>query len=73
MVPPAPLLIDGSTGEGGGQLVRVAVALSAVTGRAIKIVNIRANRTKSRPVGKRGSVQATGGAFFCTLTNSICR
>ncbi|KAL2106707.1 hypothetical protein VUR80DRAFT_6326 [Thermomyces stellatus] len=63
MVPPAPLLIDGSTGEGGGQLVRVAVALSAVTGRAIKIVNIRANRTKSRPVGKRGSVQATGGGL----------
>lgn len=59
-----PLLIDGNTGEGGGQLVRMGVALSAVTGRAIKIVNIRANRMKSRPVGKRGSVQATGGSCF---------
>lgn len=58
------LLLDGSTGEGGGQLVRIAVALSAVTGRAIEVENIRANRTKSRPVGKRGSVQVTGGSFM---------
>lgn len=63
MAPHSPLLIDGNTGEGGGQLVRMAVALSAVTGRAIKIVNIRANRTRSRPVGKRGSVQVTGGSL----------
>lgn len=47
-------------------MVRMAVALSAVTGRAIKIVNIRANRAKSRPVGKRGSVQVTGGSFFAS-------
>ena len=38
------LEIDGSYGEGGGQLVRTAVALSAVTGKDIKIVNIRKNR-----------------------------
>lgn len=36
--------IDGSYGEGGGQLVRTAVALSAVTGKAIKVTNIRKNR-----------------------------
>jgi len=36
--------IDGSYGEGGGQIVRTAVALSAVTGRPIEIINIRANR-----------------------------
>ena len=36
--------IDGSHGEGGGQLVRTAVALSAVTGKAIRIVNARAKR-----------------------------
>lgn len=36
--------IDGSYGEGGGQLVRTAVALSAVTGKAVKIRNIRKNR-----------------------------
>lgn len=38
------LEIDGSYGEGGGQLVRTAVALSAITGRGIKITKIRKNR-----------------------------
>lgn len=36
--------IDGSYGEGGGQLVRTAVAVAAVTGVALRIVNIRARR-----------------------------
>jgi RNA 3'-terminal phosphate cyclase (ATP) len=36
--------IDGSYGEGGGQLVRTAVALSAVTGKEVKVKNIRKNR-----------------------------
>ena len=36
--------IDGSYGEGGGQVVRTAVALSSVTGEEIKITNIRKNR-----------------------------
>ena len=38
------LEIDGSYGEGGGQLVRTAVALSAVTGSGIRITKIRKNR-----------------------------
>ncbi len=38
------LEIDGSYGEGGGQLVRTAVALSAVTGREIRVTKIRKNR-----------------------------
>ncbi|MFP4654938.1 MAG: RNA 3'-terminal phosphate cyclase [Methanohalobium sp.] len=36
--------IDGSYGEGGGQIVRTAVALSAATGKNIKIHSIRKNR-----------------------------
>lgn len=36
--------IDGSFGEGGGQILRTAVSLSAVTGEPVKISNIRANR-----------------------------
>jgi RNA 3'-phosphate cyclase len=38
--------IDGSYGEGGGQILRMSVALSAVTGKDVKIVNIRAGRKK---------------------------
>lgn len=40
------LEIDGSYGEGGGQILRTTIALSAVTGRAIYIKNIRAKRPK---------------------------
>ncbi len=38
--------IDGSYGEGGGQIIRTAVALSAVTGTEVTISNIRTNRPK---------------------------
>ena len=38
------ITIDGSYGEGGGQIVRTALALSCVTGRAVQITNVRANR-----------------------------
>jgi RNA 3'-terminal phosphate cyclase (ATP) len=40
------LHIDGSIGEGGGQIVRTALALSLVTGTPFEITNIRANRRK---------------------------
>lgn len=38
--------IDGSTGEGGGQLLRTAVALSAITGRQLRVFRIRARRER---------------------------
>jgi RNA 3'-phosphate cyclase len=40
------LEIDGAYGEGGGQLLRTAVALAAVTGREIAVRNIRIKRDK---------------------------
>jgi RNA 3'-terminal phosphate cyclase (ATP) len=39
--------IDGSFGEGGGQIVRTAVALSALTGKDVRITKIRQGRPKS--------------------------
>jgi RNA 3'-phosphate cyclase len=38
--------LDGGRGEGGGQILRSALALSALTGRPFKLVNVRANRPK---------------------------
>ena len=38
------LIIDGSKGEGGGQILRTALGLSAITSRAFRLVNIRAMR-----------------------------
>ncbi len=38
--------IDGSQGEGGGQILRTALALSMVTGRPFEIVNLRAGRKR---------------------------
>jgi RNA 3'-terminal phosphate cyclase (ATP) len=38
------LKVDGSYGEGGGQILRSIVSLSAITGKAIEVTNIRAKR-----------------------------
>ena len=40
------LRIDGSQGEGGGQVLRTSLSLSALTGRPFRIENIRANRSR---------------------------
>ena len=38
--------IDGSQGEGGGQIIRSALALAAVTGKPFTVYNVRAGRKK---------------------------
>ncbi len=38
------VVIDGSYGEGGGQVLRMALALSAILGEPVKVENIRAGR-----------------------------
>lgn len=48
--------LDGRTGEGGGQVVRIASCLAALTGVALKIENVRGNR----PGKNRGGNLHTG-------------
>jgi RNA 3'-terminal phosphate cyclase (ATP) len=43
-------ILDGSQGEGGGQIVRTALTLSCITGQPVHIENIRAGRS---PAGLR--------------------
>ena len=40
------VVIDGSMGEGGGQVLRTALGLSLVTGRAVRVEKIRAGRRR---------------------------
>jgi len=56
----AMIEIDGASGEGGGQVLRSALALSMVTGRSFRIVNIRAGRR--RPGLMRQHLTAVGAA-----------
>jgi RNA 3'-terminal phosphate cyclase (ATP) len=39
-------VLDGSRGEGGGQILRTALTLSLLTGQSFRMVKIRANRDK---------------------------
>jgi RNA 3'-terminal phosphate cyclase (ATP) len=54
------VVIDGSAGEGGGQIVRTALALALLTGSALTIRNIRANR--SNPGLRAQHLAAIGAA-----------
>ncbi len=67
------IIIDGSQGEGGGQIIRSSLALSLVTGRSFEIYNIRAGRKKPglmrqhltavRAAGAIGNAQLEGDAI----------
>lgn len=62
------IIIDGSEGEGGGQMVRNACALSLITGEPFQITNIRAKRSK--PGLMRQHVTAVEAA--CVIGNAEC-
>lgn len=65
------MLIDGSYGEGGGQILRTSVALSAVSGKPVEIKNIRKGRPK--PGLSAQHVRAVEGlARICDAEVSGC-
>jgi RNA 3'-terminal phosphate cyclase (ATP) len=78
--------IDGSYGEGGGQILRSAIAGSAITGRGVKIRNIRKNRPRpglgvqhiksielaARMTGARVEGLAPGSTAITFLPGPIC-
>ena len=67
------IVIDGSMGEGGGQILRSALTLSLVTGKTIRITDIRAGRKKpglrpqhlaaARAAAAIGQARLTGDAL----------
>ncbi len=62
------ITIDGSEGEGGGQIVRNSCALSLVTGEPFRITRIRAKRSK--PGLMRQHVTAVEAA--CVISGAEC-
>ena len=46
------ITIDGSTGGGSGQVLRTSLGLSLVTGKPLRIENIRAGRSKAVDEGR---------------------
>ena len=68
--------IDGSRGEGGGQILRSSLALALLTGRRVRLTRIRAGRAKPglaaqhlasvRAAARVGSAHVTGDALGAT-------
>ncbi len=58
------IVLDGSQGEGGGQIVRSAVTLSCITGAAVRIEKVRAGR-KTRGLRPQHVAAVRAAAELC--------
>ncbi|QQG49446.1 MAG: RNA 3'-terminal phosphate cyclase [archaeon] len=64
--------VDGSRGEGGGQILRTAVAFSAIVGKPVRVSKVRAGREV--PGLKRqhaSSLRVLSEVFDCTLGGAV--
>lgn len=66
------LIVDGSLGEGGGQVLRTALALSVHTRTPIRVVDIRAGRAKPGLLRQhRCAVQAAAAISDAEVTGDV--
>jgi RNA 3'-terminal phosphate cyclase (ATP) len=61
------ITLDGSRGEGGGQILRTALSLSMITGQPFTIKNIRAGRPKPGLM-RQHMAAVTAAATICNAT-----
>jgi len=65
------IVIDGSFGEGGGQIVRTAIALSAVTGTPVQIKDIRVGRSQPGLKAQHLKAIETVGRMSCAEYHGV--
>ena len=56
--------IDGSQGEGGGQILRSALSLAVCTGQAFRIAGIRGGRPRPWATAPTRDRRRGGGGYF---------
>ncbi len=62
------IIIDGSEGEGGGQVLRTSASLSLITGEPFQITNIRGKREKTGMMRQH----VTALEAVCAISESVC-
>lgn len=66
------IVLDGASGEGGGQILRSALSLAMLTGQAFRIENIRAGRSKPGLL-RQHLIAVQAAAKVCGADVSTCK